>query len=70
MRGVRYKKVAARPNIDPNARYRAMASPVGRIVPKDGVVGGPGMGEEKVRVVELKRRKVDKKMIGNPTDFR
>lgn len=76
MRGLRYEKVKARPNFEPDdPRNRKMTT---EVRPKmahndDATLGGKVRmtGEmEGVQNVELKRRKVDKRMIGRPTNFR
>jgi hypothetical protein len=69
--GVPYDRMVAWPNVDPNAR----AAAVGKILgppsgsPKDGRAR-VGLERQTQAAVELRKRKVDKRIIGVPTDFR
>lgn len=66
LRIVRYEEVKAKPNIDPDdpknkARKKGIAKAGGDVVKA---------GSQGCTNVELRRRKVDKRMIGAPMDFR
>jgi hypothetical protein len=76
--GVPYDRMAAWPNVDPNDRAAAVGKILG--MPSSSPVNGmPRVGVERpagverhaqAAVVELRKRKVDKRIIGVPTDFR
>jgi hypothetical protein len=75
---VPYDRMAAWPNVDPNDRAAAVGKILG--MPSSSPVNGmPRVGVERpagverhaqAAVVELRKRKVDKRIIGVPTDFR
>ncbi|ORY35880.1 kinase-like domain-containing protein [Naematelia encephala] len=69
--GVRYEAMEARSNVDPNAA-RGGVAPRGRragAAARGGKPGG-GVGREEWKNGQLRKRKVDKRIIGPPTDFR
>jgi hypothetical protein len=68
--GVPYENNPAKGNVDPSAQSPAYLPSRGSPAARGGKAGGMARGGRAAAAGELRRRKVDKRMIGPPTDFR
>ena len=68
--GVPYERNLVKDNMDPNAPSPTGLPGRGSPAVRGGKAGGMARGGRAVVAGELRRRKVDKRIIGPPTDFR